>query len=66
MIYQAGGDQLLLNPRRVGRGHRATFGIALDLTDEVTGNDDNAMTGPFPPGMSGMSGMMPGSPTPTR
>jgi protocatechuate 3,4-dioxygenase beta subunit len=47
-IYRVGGDQMLLNPRRLGRRYAADFAIGLDLSDAEVGDDDSPGAGPGP------------------
>ncbi|WP_405793603.1 intradiol ring-cleavage dioxygenase [Streptomyces sp. NBC_01506] len=47
-FYAAGGDQMLLDPRRTGRGYTADFTIGLDLSDAETGDDDGFEIPPGP------------------
>jgi protocatechuate 3,4-dioxygenase beta subunit len=56
MWYAEAGDQMLLTPRRQGRGYTADFCIGLDLSDTAVGGDDS-------PGAGGPGG--PGGPPPT-
>ncbi|TDV47875.1 twin-arginine translocation pathway signal protein [Actinophytocola oryzae] len=68
-IYQAGGagDQMLLHPRRRGRGYVADFAIGLDLSDTAVGADDGFGGGPPPGGgPGGPPGTGPGGPPPTE
>jgi protocatechuate 3,4-dioxygenase beta subunit len=44
-FYAAGGDQMLLAPRKAGRGYTADFAIGLDLSDAETGDDDSFVPG---------------------
>jgi protocatechuate 3,4-dioxygenase beta subunit len=62
-IYQTVGDQMLLAPKRQGRGWSACFAIGLDLSDTAVGAPDGGMGGPGGPG--GPSGPPPSGPPPS-
>jgi protocatechuate 3,4-dioxygenase beta subunit len=47
-FYGGTGDQMLLAPKKAGRGYTADFAIGLDLSDAATGDDDSFGGGPPP------------------